>query len=87
MKIFNKLNLAALYAFWIAFVVNIIMPFPEGWSTGVMYIGLGLLVVHLIEFIIVFKKLKAVGHTSAKDFALVLLVGLFHWMPLIRKAG
>jgi uncharacterized protein YhhL (DUF1145 family) len=87
MKMFNKLNLAALYAFWVAFVVNLVMPFPGEWNTGVLYIGLGLLAVHFIEFILVFKKLKALGHTSVKDFVLVLLVGLFHWMPLLRKAG
>jgi len=86
MKVFNTLNLAGLYAFWVAFLVNLVMPFPGDYNTGVLYIGLGLLVVHLLEFFIVFKRLKDVNRVTPKDFVLVMLVGLFHWVPLLRKA-
>lgn len=86
MKLFNTLNLAGLYAFWVAFLVNLVMPFPGDYNTGVLYIGLGLLVVHLLEFFIVFKRLKDVNRVTPKDFVLVMLVGLFHWVPLLRKA-
>ena len=86
MKLFNTLNLAGLYAFWVAFLVNLVMPFPGDFNAGVLYIGLGLLVVHLLEFFIVFKRLKDVNRVTPKDFLLVMLVGLFHWVPLLRKA-
>lgn len=87
MKMFNKINKLSLYVFWVAFVVNLVMPFQGNWGTGVLYIGLGLLAIHLLEFIVVFKKLKSIDKTSPKDFILVMLVGLFHWMPLLRKAA
>lgn len=86
MKMFNKINIAGLYGFWLAFLLNLVMPFPGSWNPGVLYVGLALLAIHFLEFIVMFTKLKAVNHTSAKDFVLVMLVGLFHWMPLIRKS-
>ena len=87
MKQFNQLNKMALYVFWVAFVVNLIMPFGGDLGQGVLYVGLGLLAVHLLEYMFVFKKLKRVERTSAKDFVSVMLVGLFHWLPLLKKAS
>ncbi|MGR6874591.1 DUF1145 domain-containing protein [Pseudomonas sp. HK3] len=86
MKRFNQLNKVALYVFWVAFIVNLIMPFGGDWGQGILYVGLGLLVVHLLEYILVFKKLKRIERTTAKDFVGVMLVGLFHWLPLLKKA-
>ena len=85
MKLLNTLSLTGLYTFWIAFLVNLAMPFPDDVNKVVLYVGLVLLAIHLLEFFIVFKKLKAVDCITVKDFVLVLLVGLFHWVPLLRK--
>ena len=87
MKMFNQMNKIALYGFWVAFIVNLIMPFSGDWGVGILYIGLGLLAIHLVEYILVFKKLKNIDKTTPKDFVLVMLVGLFHWVPLLKKAA
>ncbi len=87
MEIFNQLNKIGLYAFWVAFIVNLIEPFSGEWGASVLYIGLGLLVVHLIEYALVFKRLKSIDKTSPKDFVMVMLVGLFYWVPLLKKAA
>jgi uncharacterized protein YhhL (DUF1145 family) len=87
MEIFNQLNKIGLYAFWVDFIVNLIAPFSGEWGASVLYIGLGLLVVHLIEYALVFKRLKSIDKTSPKDFVMVMLVGLFYWVPLLKKAA
>jgi len=87
MKMFNKMNKLGLYVFWIMFLVNLFMPFGGDIESIVLFIGVGLLVVHFIEFLVVFKKLKEIDRTSPMDFMMVMLVGLFHWLPLIKKRG
>lgn len=87
MKMFNKMNKLGLYVFWIIFLVNLFMPFGGDIESIVLLIGVGLLVVHFIEFLVVFKKLKEIDRTSPMDFMMVMLVGLFHWLPLIKKRG
>lgn len=84
---FNKMNKLGLYVFWIMFLVNLFMPFGGDIESIVLFIGVGLLVVHFIEFLVVFKKLKEIDRTSPMDFMMVMLVGLFHWLPLIKKRG
>lgn len=86
MKLFNQINIYAIYVFWVAFVVNLVQPFPGDWNKGVLYLGLTLLVVHFLEFVVLFKKLKGINHAAPKDFAMVMLIGLFHWVPLLRKS-
>lgn len=86
MKKFNQFNKLALYGFWVAFMINLFTPFPGNVGEGVFYLGVGLLVVHFIEFIVVFKKLKTIDRTSPMDFIMVMLVGLFHWLPLVKQS-
>lgn len=67
-----------------AFIINIFMPFPGAWEAGVMNVGLVLLALHALEFIIVYKKLKAIGHATAADLFWTLLLGFVHWRPLLK---
>ncbi len=85
MNMFIKANVVALYGFWVAFVVNLVMPFNGAAGEWVMKIGLALLVIHLIEFAVKFKQLKEIDRATPLDFVLVLLLGLFHWKPLLSK--
>jgi len=70
-----------------AFIINLVIPFPGAWGPGVMTVGLILLAVHTIEFIIVFKKLKAIGRATAADLFWTLLLGFVHWKPLLKKSA
>ena len=85
MKLFNTVNRLALYAFWVMFVINFVMPILATEINYIFYVGLGLLVIHALEFALVFNRLKQRGRAGFSDFAAVLLVGLFHWMPILRK--
>lgn len=68
-----------------AFIINLVMPFPGAWGPGVLKVGLVLLAVHTLEFIIVYKKLKAIGRATAADLFWTLLIGFVHWKPLLKK--
>lgn len=82
---FNKINKLGLYVFWLMFLANLFMPFGGDIEAIVLYVGLGLLIIHFIEFLVVFKKLKKIDRTTPLDFIMVMLVGLFHWFPLLRQ--
>ncbi len=86
MKNFIKINKYALLGFWLAFVVNIFMPLGGGEaSMWIMRIGLALLAIHALEMVFVYKGLKRIDRATPVDFVWVLLVGLFHWKPLLTK--
>ena len=85
MKNFIKFNVYALMAFWLVFLANLLMPIGENASEWIMRIGVALLVIHALELAVVFKGLKKIDRTSPVDIIWVLLVGLFHWKPLLSK--
>ena len=85
MKSFFKMNIYGLVLFWLAFVVNIFMPLGEVAGLWIMGIGVALLFAHALELAVVYKRLQKVDRTKPMDIVWVLLVGLFHWVPLLKK--
>ena len=85
MKDQNMINKIAGLIIPLAFLVNIVMPFPGAWGVWVMRIGLILMVVHSLEYVVVYKRLNAIGRATAADFFWVLLLGFVHWKPLLKK--
>jgi len=85
MKSFFKMNIYGLVLFWLAFVVNIFMPLGEVAGLWIMGIGVALLVAHALELAVVYKRLQKIDRTKPMDIVWVLLVGLFHWVPLLKK--
>lgn len=85
MKQFLAFNRYLLLGFWLVFIVSQFMPGITPWPSIITYVGLILLAIHAVELILVFKPLKAMGRAGAKDCALVLLLGLLHWKPLLKS--
>ncbi len=85
MQNFIKINKYALLGFWLAFAINLFMPLGGEIGTWVMRIGLALLAIHALEMVFVYKGLKRIDRATPVDFVWVLLVGLFHWKPLLSK--
>jgi uncharacterized protein YhhL (DUF1145 family) len=81
----QNLNRAVGLLLLTAFIINLVMPFPGAWGPGVLKVGLVLLAVHTLEFIIMYKKLKAIGRATAADLFWTLLIGFVHWKPLLKK--
>ena len=44
-----------------------------------------MLVVHVVELVLVYSKLKAAGHASLKDVVAVLAFGILYWKPIIKS--
>ncbi len=85
MKNFIAFNRYLLLGFWLAFLVNIAMPFNEPWGGSVMNVGLALLAIHLLELVLVYRKLKLIERAKPIDLCWVMLLGILHWRPLLRK--
>mgnify|MGYP000170239161 CR=1 FL=1 len=86
MKAFFKFNIYALVIFWLIFLANFLIPIGGELSElWIMRIGIALLVIHALELVVVFKGLKKIDRTSPVDIIWVLLIGLFHWKPLLSK--
>ena len=81
----QNLNRAVGLLLLAAFIINLVMPFPGAWGSGVLKVGLVLLAVHTLEFVIMYKKLKAIGRATAADLFWTLLLGFVHWKPLLKK--
>ena len=81
----NKIISVALIVFWIAFAFNLLQPFDGNWGVGIHWLGFVMLVVHVIELVLGYSKLKAAGHASLKDIAEVLAFGILYWKPIIKS--
>ena len=85
MNKFIALNKLLGLGFWLVFIVNIFMPFAAAASQWIMWIGVAMLAVHLIEFVVMRKKLQSHGHSGLMNFVWVMLYGILYWKPLLRE--
>ena len=74
-----------LTVFWGAFIVNFFMPLDANIGVWVHWLGIALLVIHVLELLLVGSKLKAIGRFTSRDIGMVLLFGVLYWKPLVRK--
>ncbi|MDC0172143.1 DUF1145 domain-containing protein [Gammaproteobacteria bacterium] len=70
---------------WMAFAVNLLSPIGGNLGLGIYWVGLVMLVLHVLELAVVYAKLKAINHGTAKDVISVLAFGVLYWKPLLSK--
>ena len=75
----------SIILFWIAFAFNELSSFGGNVGLVLHWAVLVMLVAHVIELAIVYKKLQAINHGSAKDIISVLAFGILFWKPLLSK--
>jgi uncharacterized protein YhhL (DUF1145 family) len=85
MQKFAQINMYILAGFWLAFVINLVMPFGGSLGTGVLWAGMVFLVLHVIELALIYSKLKAVDRNRTADIVAVLAFGILYWKPLLKK--
>ena len=56
-------------------------------STYITWFFAALFVIHLIEFMLVFRMLASTAGSMANHFIQVLVFGYLHWLPLKKGAG
>lgn len=86
MNIFSIGKLLTL-GFWLLPIGGLLKLFGEPWDGYFLIAAAVILVAHLLELALNYGKLKAKGRAGAMDVIMVLLVGLFHWVPILRQPG
>ncbi len=85
MQNFFLIGKLATLGFWILPVLAVLGVIEPPWDYRLLAIAFVILLAHLGELVFVFGKLKAAGRAELLDIVMVILVGLFHWVPIIRK--
>ncbi len=85
MNKFIAVNKFLLLGFWLVVIVNIFMPFAAAAGQWIMWIGGAMLLVHLIEFVVMRKKLQNRGHSGVMNFVWIMLCGILYWKPLLSE--
>lgn len=73
----------AIYS--LVFIYSLIKPFSDPAQTIIFWLGIVLLVVHLIEFIFHYKKLNTLNAAGANGFVQTILFGFVYWLPVFKK--
>lgn len=86
MQYFLLIGKIGTLAFWILPVLALAGVFAPPWGYGILAAAFLLFAAHVVEFISVHGKLRAVGRDQTFDIVMVLLVGFFHWLPILRRS-
>jgi uncharacterized protein YhhL (DUF1145 family) len=79
------INKALFLALFLVFLANILMPFDGPAGEWIMWVGLAVLAVHILELVVMYKKLQAGGHLTIRNVIWILIAGILHWRPLLRE--
>lgn len=77
----RKLPKALLLMFWLAALVNLVMPFGSPWALVMNAVAAVLLILHLLEIMIFHRLLVAQPQPMQHRFQ-VLLFGILHLQQL-----
>lgn len=79
--ILGKLPKALLLVFWLAALVNLLLPFGSPWALVTNAVAGVLLTLHLLE-IVIFHRLLAAQRQPMRHRLYVLLFGILHLQKL-----
>lgn len=85
MNLFVKINKFMFLVLFAIFIVNLFVPLAGAAGQWIMWIGLVVLGIHLLELVFVYKKLQAGGYLSMHNILWILVAGILHWKPLLRE--
>ena len=61
---------------WLIIIANLVVPFAGEYSVYLKWLGVVLLVAHLIEYFVFSAKIKALGDSTAKAFLMTMIFGV-----------
>ena len=73
-----------LIGLWTLFFLNQFFEFTRFWQILFNILGLGMLVVHLIEYCVIKNKISNLNAHSMYHFYMVIVFGAVYWLPLVR---
>jgi uncharacterized protein YhhL (DUF1145 family) len=78
------LKAGCLMVYFLA-LIALATELPMGIGQWMKVVAIGLLVVHSIELLFVWKYVKAYEGAVKVSIALTLLFGLLHWLPIAKR--
>ncbi len=70
---------------WILPLLALFGIFAPPWDYRLLALAFVMFVAHIGELVYVHDKLKAAGRAETVDIVMVILAGLFHWVPILRR--
>lgn len=70
--------------FWVLPLAGLLHLLGD-WSSFFVTLGVIILAAHVLELVWKYGALKARGRAGPMDIVMVLLLGLFYWMPILKQ--
>ena len=86
MQMLLSIGKYATLGFWVLPLLALVGFFSSDWNHNILWITVAIFFAHLGELIVIQGKLKMNDHDTIHDALMVILVGFFHWLPIIKKA-
>ena len=71
---------------WVLPLLALIGVFSSEWNHNILWVTVAIFFAHLGELVVIQGKLKMHDRDTIQDGLMVILVGFFHWLPIIKKA-
>jgi uncharacterized protein YhhL (DUF1145 family) len=85
MQILLTLGKYSTLGFWVLPFLALFGFFGGDWNHNILWIGVIIFFAHIGELVVIQGKLKMNDHDTIHDGLMVILVGFFHWLPIIKK--
>ena len=80
------MNKAITLFFWVAVGANYALGFPAPLGPALGMAGPLILLAHIVEVAFFLKKYRSGSENVPADAALILVLGIFHFKPIIDRA-
>ncbi len=86
MQTLLSLGKVATLGFWVLPLLALFGTFSGGMNYTMLWLAVLIFFAHLGELMFIQGKLKMNDHDTIHDGLMVILVGFFHWLPIIKQA-
>lgn len=87
MQTLLSLGKVATLGFWVLPLLALFGTFSSGLNDTILWLAVLIFFAHLGELVVIQGKLKMNDRDTIKDGLMVILVGFFHWLPIIQQAN
>lgn len=85
MQKFLSIGKIATFGFWVLPLLALFGMLGKEWSENMLWIGVLIFYAHLGELVVIQGKLRMKDRDTIYDAMMVILVGFFHWLPIIKE--
>jgi uncharacterized protein YhhL (DUF1145 family) len=85
MQLFLSIGKYATLVFWVLPLLALFGAFGE-WNDCVLWLGILIFYAHIGELLVIQGKLKMHDRDTINDGLMVILAGVFYWLPIIKPA-